>query len=492
MAIGSKTFFSIAAALLSAFYASDPCAAEPRFSATVTRVIRGDVLELEWAGKRQRVVLYGVECPASVSDTGKEAKAFTRGLVLDTKVDVEVVAEIHDLVYVHLRLPDGTLLNRRLIEEGFATWDRVSAPRAPELESLERQARTRGVGIWYDPDAPTVDADPEAVLSENLDQFKERRALLRRIEFDMSFIRWRDFPEAERARIRAELERAATEFEASDRARVEEQAQVVAAIAAQQRDLESRFTAANSRLDELDRQEEGEVARLYNDRDLNRDRRRLELMETDREAAYEAEALAAGDVIEYINRRERYRRRIAERENELDVRAREVRVEYTARRNEESQNAFRVQAQQEQVYDSRIQAENRARQVHAMARKRAARNDTMIADIDALDRALAEEYAPETRPHPVADWEGNEGRMTGPFRVTTPLWAIDWNTFSQAGARNVSMDIFRSEDEQLVARVSNATPSYKSFKVLDTPGIYYIEIKTKAAVPYHIRIIEFR
>ena len=492
MVIRSRTFFSIGATFLLALCVPDPCAAEPRFSATVTGVIRGDVLELERAGKRQRVLLYGVECPASVSDTGKEAKAFTRGLVLDVNVDVEVVTEIHDLVYVNLRLPDGSLLNRRLIEEGFGTWDRVSAPRAPELESLERRARERGRGMWYDPDAPTPEEDPEAVLSGNLDQFKERRALLRRIEFDMSFIRWRDFPEAERARIRAELERAATEFEASDRARVEEQAQVVAAIAAQQRDLESRFTAANSRLDEFDRQEDGEVARLYNDRDLNRDRQRLELMETDREAAIRAEALAAGDVIEYINRRERYRQRIAERENELDFQAQEVRAEYASRRNEERQNALRLQAQQEQVYDSQVQAENRARQIRAMARKRMARNDTTIADIDALDRALAEDYAPETRPYPVADWEGNEGRVTGPFRVTTPLWAIDWNTFSQAGARNVSMDIFRSEDERFVTRVSNTTLPYKSFKVLDTPGIYYIEIKTKEAVPYHIRIIEFR
>ena len=39
-------------------------------------------------------------------------------------------------------------------------------------------------------------------------------------------------------------------------------------------------------------EEEREVERLYNDRELIRDRQSLELMETDREAANEAEALA--------------------------------------------------------------------------------------------------------------------------------------------------------------------------------------------------------
>lgn len=215
-------------------------------------------------------------------------------------------------------------------------------------------------------------------------------------------------------------------------------------------------------------------------------------METDRDAANEAEALANFEFVEYDERRRQYRQSIAEREEELDIEAQNVRADYAARRGEELATTALLQAQREQMYEDQYDAENRADQAHAMARKRTVRNAARIAEIDTLDQALAEGYVLESRPHTIMDWGGDKSLVTGPFRVATPVWAIDWDTFGHAGARNVSMDIFRSDDEQFVARVSNSAASYKSFKVFETPGIYYIKVKTKSPVPYHIQIIEFR
>lgn len=492
MKLDFKTRFLLGMALLLALLIPNPCSAESSFSATVTGILRGDALELERGEKRPRVFLYGVECPSSLSDTGKQAKAFTRGLVLDVSVEVDVVTEIQDLVYVQIRLPDGTLLNHRLIEAGFASWDRISAPRAPELEALERQARERGVGMWSDPDAPVVDANSPAALSDTLARFKERRAVLRRIEFEMAFIHWRDFSDAERVRIRADLERTATEYDATDHARGEGQAEVLDALAAERQDLENQYSAVTSRLDEFDLDEEEEIARLYDDPDLDLEREYLELMGTDRASAEKAGVRTIDDFIEYYYRNEEARKRMAERDDEMDAQAQEIRAEYAARRSAERERAVDIQAQEEQVYQDQLEVENRAQRVRAMARKRAMRNSTQIAEIDALEGARLEEYALESRPHTIVEWEGNKSRIMGPFRVKTPMWAIDWNTFSHAGARNVSMDIFRSEDDQLVVRVSNTTLPYKSFKILESPGIYYIEIKTREAIPYHIQIIEFR
>ena len=48
-------------------------------------------------------------------------------------------------------LPDGRMLNRELVREGFCWWYRKYAPRITTLEKLEAEAQEAKLGLWADP-----------------------------------------------------------------------------------------------------------------------------------------------------------------------------------------------------------------------------------------------------------------------------------------------------------------------------------------------------
>ena len=53
------------------------------------------------------------------------------------------------LAYVHL--PDGEMLNRVLVRDGYAYADpRFSHPHSPEFRRLQDKARSDGRGLWRD------------------------------------------------------------------------------------------------------------------------------------------------------------------------------------------------------------------------------------------------------------------------------------------------------------------------------------------------------
>jgi micrococcal nuclease len=135
----------------------------------VSKAIDGDTLRLS---NGEHVRLIGIDTPESrynsklvrdsqrsLKDTdamlkmGKSASVFTRRLVEGRRVRLAFDVQKHDkygrlLAYVYL--DDGTFVNGKIIEEGYAQVMTI-APNVKYAQTflkLEREARQKGNGLW--------------------------------------------------------------------------------------------------------------------------------------------------------------------------------------------------------------------------------------------------------------------------------------------------------------------------------------------------------
>ena len=135
----------------------------------VARVIDGDTLQLE-SGERLRLI--GIDTPEmhesnklyadsrrtkkdinTIKLLGRKAYEFTRNLVEGKRVSLEFDVEKYDrynrlLAYVYLK--DGTFLNTKIIEEGFAQPLTIppNVKYADLFLNLYQQARLKKKGLW--------------------------------------------------------------------------------------------------------------------------------------------------------------------------------------------------------------------------------------------------------------------------------------------------------------------------------------------------------
>jgi micrococcal nuclease len=146
---------------------SPPAEDVPRYdgkSFLVARVIDGDTLELAVADDKtgQRVTkvrLWGVDTPETVKPNsqvdyfGPEASAFSKsraqGQWVTVRLDRRDTRDKYNRLLAYVLLPDGAMLNRELIAEGYGYAD----PRFPhdlssEFAALQKQARREGRGLW--------------------------------------------------------------------------------------------------------------------------------------------------------------------------------------------------------------------------------------------------------------------------------------------------------------------------------------------------------
>ena len=136
----------------------------------VKRAVDGDTLLLE-SGERVRLI--GIDTPEmheskklyrdserskqdikTIQDLGKRAAEFTRNLVEGKRVRLEFDVDRYDkykrlLAYVYL-VSDGTFVNAKIIEEGYASV--MTYPpnvlHTDEFVKLYRQARENNRGLW--------------------------------------------------------------------------------------------------------------------------------------------------------------------------------------------------------------------------------------------------------------------------------------------------------------------------------------------------------
>jgi micrococcal nuclease len=127
----------------------------------LTRTVDGDTVHIDAAdkGKPYTVIrlwgvdtpeVHGVEKPAYF---GPEASGFTHSLCDGNQVRLELVPgrtrDRYGRLLAYIYLPDGTMLNERLIVEGYAYADtRFSHRWRAKFVRLEETARQGKAGLW--------------------------------------------------------------------------------------------------------------------------------------------------------------------------------------------------------------------------------------------------------------------------------------------------------------------------------------------------------
>lgn len=129
-----------------------------RARAEVLRVVDGDTIEVELAGRTEDVRYIGVDTPETVKPGtpvecyGKQASEFNRELVDGERVELVFDRELRDrydrlLAYVYV---GGTFVNAELVRSGHARTLEIApnTAKAASLERLERAASVAGRGLW--------------------------------------------------------------------------------------------------------------------------------------------------------------------------------------------------------------------------------------------------------------------------------------------------------------------------------------------------------
>lgn len=127
----------------------------------VVRVVDGDTFIVRFEGKNVRIRLSCVDTPESVANNsslnceeGRIASDFVKQLLTaGTIVKIETDTKLYDgndrvLAYVYLE--DGTMLNRLLLEMGYAKVfnDNTNHKFTEEFFEIQDTARDEGVGFW--------------------------------------------------------------------------------------------------------------------------------------------------------------------------------------------------------------------------------------------------------------------------------------------------------------------------------------------------------
>ena len=146
--------------LLSLLPALAASQAGPALAVQVVQVVDGDTIEVCCiGGKREKVRYIGIDTPETKHPTkgveayGKEASEANRKLVAGRSVRLEFDVQQRDkygrlLAYVYLE--DGTFVNARLVEQGYAQVMTVP-PNVKHQElflRLQREAREARRGLW--------------------------------------------------------------------------------------------------------------------------------------------------------------------------------------------------------------------------------------------------------------------------------------------------------------------------------------------------------
>lgn len=125
----------------------------------VTRVVDGDTIEVRMRdGELEKVRLLLVDTPevfGGVECYGREASAYVRGLlpagaVVRLERD-ETNRDSFGRLLRYLYLADGTMLNERLVEGGYAEYnpyDGVNVRHAARIEAAQTRARSAAAGLW--------------------------------------------------------------------------------------------------------------------------------------------------------------------------------------------------------------------------------------------------------------------------------------------------------------------------------------------------------
>jgi endonuclease YncB( thermonuclease family) len=124
-----------------------------RFEATGVSCYDGDTCTVQTtAGKRYRIRVFGVDAPELTQDFGREARSFSTGLIVGSRLTVfPANLERNDRLVARVRVPRGDDLSTLLLRSGHA-WHSTEFSKDPLLADAERTAREGKRGLWARPD----------------------------------------------------------------------------------------------------------------------------------------------------------------------------------------------------------------------------------------------------------------------------------------------------------------------------------------------------
>jgi micrococcal nuclease len=127
---------------------------------SVTQIFDGDTIEVDLNGQRETVRFIGVDTPEThdprkpVQCYGQTAAKYTTKLLTGQKVRLEADPrdsnrDKYNRLLRYVYLSDGSLVNARLITEGYGfAYTVFDYTKIDEFRSLESVARTTGKGLW--------------------------------------------------------------------------------------------------------------------------------------------------------------------------------------------------------------------------------------------------------------------------------------------------------------------------------------------------------
>ena len=130
---------------------------------SVVDAVDGDTIKIDYNGETETLRFIGIDTPETrdprkpVQCFGKEASNRTKELTQGKKVAVEFdptqgKRDKYNRLLVYVILEDGNMLNRLLIEEGFAHEYTYNIPYKyqSEFKEKEKEAREKKRGLWGD------------------------------------------------------------------------------------------------------------------------------------------------------------------------------------------------------------------------------------------------------------------------------------------------------------------------------------------------------
>lgn len=127
----------------------------------ISRVVDGDTLKVKIGDKEDTIRLIGINTPESVDPRtvvecfGKEASLKMKELaegkeVLIVKDPTQNERDKYNRILAYVYLKDGTLLNQKMIDDGYAFEYTYNIPYEfqTEFKESEKNARAKGLGLW--------------------------------------------------------------------------------------------------------------------------------------------------------------------------------------------------------------------------------------------------------------------------------------------------------------------------------------------------------
>ncbi|MGD9950645.1 MAG: thermonuclease family protein, partial [Desulfobulbus sp.] len=125
------------------------------WSGPVLSISDGDTIIVLHEGKREKIRLYGIDCPEKDQVGGEEARKLTLALISGRRIEVEAKGKDRYGRTVGLVKIDSTSLNESLILNGYAWvyWQYCDEKFCSTWLQLEGEARKQKKGMWKNPDA---------------------------------------------------------------------------------------------------------------------------------------------------------------------------------------------------------------------------------------------------------------------------------------------------------------------------------------------------